>query len=228
MKKHLLLMTVFSPFTHAVAMHADPGAFRLVGSQDAISLYERWVPHDGQQPVRELKAVFRVHSDAHSVVALLRDPGRLHAWNPATADARLLTLGPGAWLSYLSYDIPWPFPNQDCLMRYNVIAPAAGDAMEIRFESTEDRRFPRGDTRDRITGVQGEWLIQPDEAGSVEIIYRISTDRSQRIPRWVSDPLVHRNVFVSLAALKHLLNTAPLAASTMPAVPGRPYTMSCF
>lgn len=204
----LFLCALLAMTTQVFAGEPDTQRFKLVKQDDILSLYERWIPGKKGEKIRELKAVFQVRTDISSIVSLLRDPTQAKSWNSGVLSCAIQpSPSPAQWLNYVTYDIPWPFDNQDCLLSYHLnAATAAGDgSAEISFHSVVDKRFPVPDGFDRISGVQGKWMLTAEEGDRVKITYLISTDRSKQIPRWISDPVIHRNVFNTMTAFKQLL-----------------------
>ncbi|GAA4317349.1 hypothetical protein [Compostibacter hankyongensis] len=183
------------------------GDFKLVKQDRSISLYERWIPAKSGEKVRELKAVFSVHADPASVTRLLTDADRGIRWNTAAKTYEVRRAADtDSWVTYIRYDIPWPFDDQDCCLRFHAARDAAGQLSgEITFSSIADPRFPRMNGVDRTTGTRGRWLIDEQDGGMLKITYFITTDRSKKVPRWVSDPIIHDHIFSSMTAFKNLL-----------------------
>lgn len=173
--------------------------FKLVKQADNIFLYERWIESAQSGKVREIKAVFLVRSSVPAIIQLLKDPSRGKSWNTNAKDYRVLAL-PEAdrWISYIQYDIPWPFDDQDCCLAFHY------QNNEVNFESTRNAAFPEAEGMQRITGTRGKWVMENMHSGNVKVTYLISTDRSKKIPRWVSDPIVHSNLFKTMAQFKKL------------------------
>ncbi|CAL1520469.1 hypothetical protein MMC2321_04234 [Chitinophaga sp. MM2321] len=184
--------------------------FKLVKEERGISLYERWIPGAEKEPVRELKAVFFVHANKKDIHLLLTDQERGTDWNMEAKAYNVLPAGDeNTWITYIKYSIPWPFDDQDCCLKYHVREEGKdGKPAEITFESTSHSRFPVFNKVTRITGVQGKWLLHEQGNGSVKVIYSISTNRSKKVPRWVSDPIVRGNLFETMNRFKTLVEKA--------------------
>lgn len=184
----------------------DPGNFKLVKRLNSIALYERWVQHHGSQ-VRELKAEFTAGAaDAGNLQRLLKNESRGLRWNNNARDYQVI---PGKrqdlWMVYIQYDIPWPMNDLDCLLTYRFEKdPFDRNLTRITFESIESDRFPVVKDVTRITGTKGKWLLE-DQGKSLKVTYLITTDRSKKIPRWISDPVVHENLFKTMTQVKKLL-----------------------
>jgi hypothetical protein len=141
------------------------------------------------------------------VVALFRDQHQGREWNINASDYRVAAGNDAQhWITYIKYDIPWPMDDQDCCLLYHYREAAAkGETAEVEFLSTTDHRFPRLPKTTRITGTKGKWQMEPQAAGQLKITYTVTTDRSKTIPRWVSDPIIHDNLFRTMTKFKSLL-----------------------
>lgn len=175
------------------------GDFTLVKQADNIFLYERWIDAPESGKVREIKAVFLVRASVPAIVELIKDPARGRSWNANAKTYQVLPLqDANRWISYIQYDIPWPFDDQDCCLAYHY------HNNEVSFESTHNAAFPVTAGMSRMTGTKGKWVMENMHSGHVRVTYFITTDRSKKIPRWVSDPIVHSNLFKTMAQFKKL------------------------
>lgn len=189
------------------SLFSDTSDFKLVKQDNAIALYERWIPGAGGENVREIKAVFVVKTAVPSVIGLFKNQARGMEWNTNASDYKIAAASNAQhWITYIKYDIPWPMDDQDCCLLYQYHEPAGeGGATEIIFESTADSRFPLCNKTTRITGTRGKWIMEPATGGQMKITYMVTTDRSKKIPRWVSDPIIHDNLFRTMTRFKSLL-----------------------
>jgi hypothetical protein len=189
------------------SLFGDTSDFKLVKQDNDIWLYERWIPGAGGENVREIKAVFLVKTAVPSVIGLFKDQSRGREWNTNASDYKIAAASDVKnWITYIKYDIPWPMDDQDCCLLYQYREPAGtGAATEIVFESTADNRFPLANKTTRITGTRGKWIMEPVNGGQMKITYLVTTDRSKKIPRWVSDPIIHDNLFRTMTKFKGLL-----------------------
>ncbi|QEC53017.1 hypothetical protein EDD80_105238 [Anseongella ginsenosidimutans] len=180
--------------------------FKLVKNENSIALYERWILHNGNR-VRELKADFQVSQvTAERLELLLKNGPKGLRWNN---NASLYKVIPGkdakAWQVYVQYDLPWPMKDLDCLLAYQVKDnPLNGSSTEISFKGIESPQFPASDNFNRMSGTEGKWLLQ-EQGGELNVTYMVKTDRSRQVPRWVSDPIVHENLFKTMSQFKKLL-----------------------
>lgn len=193
------------------SLSGDTSEFKLVKQDNAISLYERWIPGTGGENVREIKAVFLVKSAVPAVIGLFKDQAHGRDWNTNASEYRVAAApDPHHWITYIKYDIPWPVDDQDCCLLYRY-HETPGEAAEVVFESITDSRFPLYNKTTRITGTRGKWIMAPLADGQLRITYMVTTDRSKKIPRWVSDPIIHDNLFRTMTKFRSLLENKTYA-----------------
>lgn len=177
----------------------NTGEFRLVKQSESVFLYERWIEAGGGEKVREIKAVFLVHTEINNIIRVLKDPVKGKEWNVNAKHYQVMrTADEDRWISYIQYDIPWPFDDQDCCLSFH----SSGN--EVSFESIDHSAFPVASNMTRISGTRGKWILENTHSGNVRVTYFITTDRSKKIPRWVSDPIVHSNLVKTMAKFKSL------------------------
>lgn len=200
---HISLFFVFWLMSYPTLSIASE--FKLVKQDKNISLYERWIPSKNGEPVRELKTVFMVKSNIHSIVQLLKNNDKGTDWNTNSSVYEIKSSIPGhSWFTYIKYDMPWPFNDQDCCLLYQLQMKNAG-MMVINFSSSENQHFPVIPETDRIAGVRGEWVLEELDNSITQVTYLITTDKSKKIPRWISDPIVHNNMFNTMISFKNIL-----------------------
>lgn len=187
--------------------NTTPGGFKLVKHDKVISLYERWIVGGQGEKIRELKAVFTVKSDVPSVLHLLKDQQKGPQWNSNVNDYKVFkSTNPDSWMAYIRYDIPWPLDDQDCLLNYRMVQDSGWrQPVEITFNSTLDNRFPISDDIDRVREVHGKWVMEDEGGGYLKITYLISSSHSKNLPRWITDRLIHDNLFSTMTAFKLML-----------------------
>ncbi len=209
MKTIFLYITLLLPALFCINF-CSAGDFKLIKAERNISLYERWVRHNGHT-VRELKADFTVKAaTARDVVALLKNPAKWARWNTNASNYKIAYTGNDAvWLTYVRYKIPWPMDDQDCSLKYTFNKSDLNSPVcNIYFEAFATEKFPVVKNVTRITGTLGKWMVEKLSNGSLKITYQIVTDKSASVPRWVSDPIVHDNLFKTISEFRKLLEQA--------------------
>ena len=176
--------------------------FKLVKTVNGISLYERWVPHNGNTE-RELKAVFEITgAGLPDIITLLRDADKGNLWNTRASQYKIAgTTDQNTWLNYIRYKLPWPMDDQDCSLKYQAFPVANA----IFFESVSHPAYPRIKNVSRLEGTSGKWMIENGTVNRTKIVYQIITNKSTDVPRWISDPIVYDNIITMLSKFKKLL-----------------------
>lgn len=192
-------------FLHVPLPTNHPAAddFKLVKSHGAISLYERWIEHNGDE-VRELKAEFSVATEnPDDLVRLLKNETKGPEWNTHVSVYRVIPgKHPYHWVTYMHYSVPWPMTDYDCLLSFRCVMDATGEKVsEILFQSTVSERFPVSEKINRITGTRGKWVLEETTDG-LRITYFVTSDRSRSVPRWIADPVVHDNLFKTMTEFR--------------------------
>jgi hypothetical protein len=198
----MMLLLVFNT-------NAQAGDYKLVKKDGLISLYEKWIKVMNGEQAREIKAVFFVKATPTEAIQLLKDQSKGKDWNPnADAYKVVASANTNSWVSYLRYDIPWPVGDQDCCLAYTMKESAT--ATEILFESTNHASFPSKSGVGRINGTKGKWLLEKNANGMMKITYTISTNKNTKLPRFITDPIIHDNLMESLTLFTEILENKGL------------------
>lgn len=181
--------------------------FKVVKKQGDIVLYERWITGTKGESVRELKAEFFVKSNTGNVIDLLKNQPEGTRWNRNASVYKIAhTYNNDQWVNYIRYDMPL-MDDQECCLLYRLSSSSSPqqNVCVINFESTLSPFFPVSPGVTRITGVRGQWILEPLSNGNMKVTYIISSDKSSNIPRFISDPIVRNNLFKTMTGFKNLL-----------------------
>ena len=182
--------------------------FKVVKKQGDIVLYERWITGTTGESVRELKAEFFVKSNIKNIISLLKNQPEGTKWNRNASVYKIANaLNDEQWINYIKYDMPAIMDDQECCLLYQL--PSSFSQQQnmyvINFESTLSPLFPVSSDVTRITGVKGQWILEQLSNENMKVTYIISSDKSSNIPRFISDPIVHNNLFKTITNFKTLL-----------------------
>ena len=180
--------------------------FKIVKKQGDIVLYERWITGSKEESVRELKAEFFVKSTIKNVIGLLKNQSEGTNWNTNASVYKIANaLNEDQWINYIKYGMPAIMDDQECCLLYRLPASQQQNVCVIKFESTLSPLFPVNSDVTRITGVKGQWRLEQLSNENMKVTYIISSDKSSNIPRFISDPIVHNNLFKTIMNFKTLL-----------------------
>lgn len=190
------------------AQNISASDFKIVKKQDGIILYERWITGINSEPVRELKAEFTVKSNTQNIIHLLKNQSEGTNWNPNASAYKIAnTIHEGQWINYIRYKMPAFMDDQECCLLYQLPSNFSEqqNVCVINFKSTLCPSFPANPNVKRITGIKGQWILEQQPHENMKVTYIITSDKSSNIPRFISDPIVHSNLFKTITNFRTLL-----------------------
>ena len=143
------------------AFSASPEAgFKMMKQKNGIDLYYRWLTMPEGNEVRQMKAVLEVNGSPEEILGLLKDENRALNWIPSAEQFRNLTKVDGPeWASYIQFATPWPFADQDCVLRYQVTASTTA---ETRLDFKVDPDYiNKVEGITRMKDIVGSFVIRP-------------------------------------------------------------------
>lgn len=189
------------------AQNTIASEFKIVKKQGDIVLYERWIIGSKGESVRELKAEFPLKGNTEDVIGLLKNQKEGTKWNMNTLLYKIAnTRSEDVWINYIKYDMPGFMDDQECCLLYTVASFSGEQKMSVvSFESTLSPLFPVNPDVKRITGIRGQWILQPQSNKSLKVTYLITSDKSSNIPRFISDPIIRGNLLKTIESFRKLL-----------------------
>jgi hypothetical protein len=184
------------------SFHANSD-YTLVKSQHGIDLYERWGKF-GDKPAREVKARFEIKTSIAAAIALLQNQQLGTRWNVSTNQYKVLDVNADQWFGYVQYRLPWPVDNQDCVLRYTT-SEKSGQAT-ITFQSDSHKMLPEEKNVKRLTDVKGRWVLA-EKDNRLIVEYYITSKPSATLPKWITDPIVRKNLIATLSNYKNILES---------------------
>ncbi|WMJ72975.1 SRPBCC family protein [Cytophagaceae bacterium ABcell3] len=173
--------------------HERPGGAVLVKSSNGIAMYERWIHIPGGQEAREVLLQFSVNATSEDVFQLIRDVEKTPSWNRSIKTCRELDVFPREWSVYIRYGIPWPFNDQDCILKHQLVSKTSKGFL-IEYSSSKHPEMPKYKGVERMEQVLGKWEVS-EKGSKTFITYTVATKPSG-VPQWVTDPFV-RDAFIS-------------------------------
>jgi hypothetical protein len=188
------------------AFSASPEAgFKMLKQKNGVDLYYRWMTMPEGNEVRQMKAVLEVNGTPEDIVSLLKDENRALDWLPSAEQFRNLTPVNGPeWASYIQFATPWPFADQDCILRYEV---KSCTPEETRLDFMVDPEYiSKVEGVTRMKDIVGSFVIKPLPNGHSEVECYFLSTKASKIPRWISDPIISGSILSLMESLKRELN----------------------
>lgn len=208
MKTKMLIMILFlignTSFREGESPE-KPGPFIAVKDVSGIRLSTRWIPVSDHQSARQIKCEFTIGETASEAIALLSDDASFVKWmKGANKYYRLKTVHASQWYSYIQLRVPWPFNNQDCIIRYNVYPDPTGKKTVVTMTG-EPGFLKQFEGVSRIRHLEGSWTFTDLGNHKVRVEYLMFSNQSSKFPRWITDPIIQDNLLESMEAFRKIL-----------------------
>lgn len=200
---------LFISFIICTPILAQDEAFVLVKKEGPIAIYERWVTFPESNPpvtAREVKGEFTFNNSILAALKLIQDEKKIFYWQHHVSEFKVFAQrDTSTWYEYSYHDIPWPVSDQDHFLEYKIQLNKSHDQLFITFRTRRnDKLAPikKGVTRMELTG---SWKLESLRKGHSKATYRIISMPSG-IPRWLTDPIIHRNIMTTIEKFIELMN----------------------
>ena len=107
------------------------------------------------------------------------------------------------WNSYCLFDMPWPFKNQDLVIQCHYIPGFDGCSARIEIIGVPDL-LPTKNGIVRVRKFKSVWLLEEIDSHTTHVQYVGIGEGQSFLPRWVTDPIVQRNLIALLENLRYL------------------------
>jgi hypothetical protein len=180
--------------------------FILIKQDKNINVYAKWIRVDEKRSARQLKAEFTVNASFAKIIGLIKDDKTTTQWMKNTKSYYIIkTVDLNNWFAYVEFSVPWPFSNQDIIIKYELPTPNAFSQTEIRFTGVPDYlQKNKGVTR--ISHLEGTWRLMYLDKNLTKIEYVMFSKQAPAFPRWITDPIILHNLLSTMDAFRELVN----------------------
>jgi hypothetical protein len=197
-----LTMGIFLLFARDTGAGGKPEDFLVIKKDNGMELAERWIKSEGKTDRREVRIVMTVHTDPANFLRTLMDENMGKTWNVNSTDYRIKITGKDKWISYIQYDLPFPLSDRVCYFTNQSIS--YGDKTMVYFKSSHSDIFPHDSNYEKITGLEGKWILQREGRHYI-LSYHIISVPDKSLPRWMVDPVIRKNLWKSMENLRAIL-----------------------
>lgn len=112
------------------------------------------------------------------------------------------------WNSYCLFDMPWPFKNQDLVIQAQYFPGYDGCSSRIEITGVPDLLpLKQGVVRVRI--FKSAWLLEEVDDHTTHVQYIGIGEGQSFLPRWITDPIVQKNLIALLENLREMSEASP-------------------
>jgi START domain len=202
------------------ALAAPAGDWQL-RQGDETSAVQVWLRARGDE-VPAFRAVTRVQARLATLAALLLDPARMPLWVDRVHSAEPLPApDPGAALTHLVFDMPWPLDDRDAVVLSRLTQDPATRAITISGVAASERVAPLPG-RVRMPSFEASWRFVPLGGGLVEVEFTGFGDPggslSSPLLRGFVAAAVWQSPWRTLHALRRVIELPVFRDAVLPAI----------
>lgn len=180
----LATSALFLEFEAGAAVGATDG-WTLSSNGAGIQLYSR--PRSGS-PLKEFKAVGEIDASARAVHNVIDDIAAYPSFMPFTTECRLIKRDADSILTYQRLS-PKICTDRDYTLRVRETSWAGqyGITYLNRWEPANEFGPAEKKGVIRVKVCEGEWLLEPEDAGKTRATYVVFTDNGGAIPAFIAN-----------------------------------------
>ncbi|BDD02900.1 hypothetical protein [Aureibacter tunicatorum] len=176
------------------------GKWKTAKSSKGTKLMYRWIMLGDTLKTRQLKVTTTITASPEEILKMLNDSEKLMAWKPEIKEAQVMDKDSMKWTSYMIFDIPSLFPQQDLIVSYKV--ESKEDSLTIIGESFPNRLEEiKGVNRQKI--YYDKWILRPINEHSSKLTYTSIAPGKPIMPRFIQDKFLQPMIISSFAMLKN-------------------------
>lgn len=184
MKNFLVLLFVLC--VNIAAAQTDD-TWTLKQNKDGIKIYTADVANS---KIKALKVECELNATLSQVVAAVMDIKHSKDWVYRTETAYVIKRSsPSDLYYYTLVKLPWPVTNRDYVAHLKVTQNAETKVVTI-YVPCVGGMVPAKKKAIRVTNSTARWLLTPEDAGRVKIVYTLHTDPGGEIPAWLTNMFI--------------------------------------
>lgn len=182
-------------------------AWELIKDKQAIKTYSQWIELNDGKKTRRLKGQFQVQIPISQIITILRDSKNIQKWMEGTIKSFGISNQNYEWTSYAKFNIPWPFDDQDFVVKNKLVYQELDKTAYVFIQSSPNE-FPREEGVKRMESFSGKWKLTSLSNNSTLIEYSAFSLTEPLAPRWIQDPIVQNTFWNSLKNFSDLCQTS--------------------
>ncbi len=180
----------------------DEEAWKMKKEGDGIRIYTRWMEAEPKRKAREMKIVMTIKAPPQQIIEVIRGEKIDTPWMDQVKQSYPFDISADRnnWYNYTEFKLPWPINNQDVVTLYQLKWEAFPGIAHINISSADGKVAAKKGIN-RIEYYEGSWHLAAT-AEETQVEYRIFSKSKPLFPRWITDPLVHKNLIRSFNNLR--------------------------
>jgi hypothetical protein len=196
-----LFILLFTLCVNIAAAQTDD-TWALKQDKDGIKIYTAKVP---DSKIKALKVECELNATLSQIVAAVMDIKHSKTWVYRTASAYVIKQSsPSDLYYYTLVKMPWPVTNRDYIAHLRTTQNAATKVVTIEVPCVGDM-MPRKKNAVRVTHSAAQWVLTPEVAGRVKLVYTLHTDPGGSVPAWLTNMFMTQAPSQTFTKLKAVL-----------------------
>ena len=181
----------------------EDSEWELKKEAHGISVYTKSIPGTD---LKVIKVYTNINTSLSSIIAILKDVPSFTSWVYICEQAKCLkNVSPTEEYYYIESEPPWPIRNRDVVVHSTFSQDPKTKVVTSRFVGIEDAAYPEVDGLVRITDMEGEYLLVPQQDGTVDIHYQLRVDPAGIIPAWLVNMTIGIGPYNSFLKLREMV-----------------------
>ncbi|MGS2764336.1 hypothetical protein [Sinomicrobium sp. M5D2P9] len=191
--------TLFCTLVFAKIVSPQEQSWKMARSEKDIAISYRWVPAPEGRKAREMKAVFTVDSDVHSLICHFKDAEKFRQWSVTASRCDIQLKTEALWEAHIEFRFPWPLRSRDLVTKNELVT--SGNTIILKMNSTPMARPQLRGTK-RIVSYQATWQFVKLSEEQTAVTHRVITFDPPEFPRILTDPLIQDKFIESVERLR--------------------------
>lgn len=190
----LFAISLLFPALNSIAGDADNDKeWELVGQDNDIKVFERWISIDKNQKARERSGRMVLNCTPEQLLSVLSDVNKTEIWMSHVKECYVIKRdNDDLWSVYTLLDAPYPVGKQDLVTQYKVTRNGNNITLAIDQQNT---LVPRKKNIERLDSFNALWVIKQVSEHTCSVEFTTQSTQPNKYPNWVQDPVV-RKVFL--------------------------------
>jgi START domain len=190
----LLVLTSIIFIAHVFFMYSGNRKWELISNKQGVNVYSMKVSGDN---LKKFKAIFRVKATLSTIIAFMQDNDS--DLDIDFYDARELEkIGPQEMVTQWKSKLPSPFKPRDFVVRHMFAQDPERKTIIYTLQSLPNR-IPLESCCVRVPRMDNDWVIIPQNDGTVEIQWFIDMDVGGMMPYFLMNSL-HPDIMTDFAS----------------------------
>ena len=163
-----------------------------------VKLQYRWVKDQDDQEYREFRAELTISSSLPSFLRNINEEKRIAQWTARSKACKVYDKTAGGWITYTLFDIPWPFTQQDLVLKHTLHYENGN--LIVTLKPLPDY-LPRQKDVTRLDEYNGYWKIIPEGTDHIQVEFYYLSTKKPVLPRFIMDPILQNMLMESFTKL---------------------------